>query len=412
MVHARKRQKITEGPTKSGYLNNIWNPSSVRKPLRPLRGSQPFAGSAKWLPPVRAFHRRDTAPMPLKQALAQKMKGGLHAHAEHRRWCELREQLTRALILAFLRSFFVTLVLNPRKFPSPGKVWHSAATFLETKSRREDALWIGVSTARPCRGSLQASALLVNKNLQTGDNSNEYSASSHEIQILHEPIAVFRDRACVYEHLPATCAGANRSFAQRDNSGPEEATWCARAGRAGSDRTLSGREGRRKRWIQAGIRMRQRRRFWRDGPPLRKRHVGGQRHYRRQPSADCALRGSARWQPETDWRRLPGDCKQLGRGASGRCPPAHGTDFSLLRSAQSLRTPSLLHAACLGVEGQSRWCIRKLAPQCVVPVFRGRDHTVVVRGCPTLLGLGQRKLVVEGDSNAPPSRRKREKGGA
>jgi hypothetical protein len=37
--------------------------------------------------------------------------------------------LARALILAFLWSCFVTLVSNPRKFPSPGKVRHSAATF-------------------------------------------------------------------------------------------------------------------------------------------------------------------------------------------------------------------------------------------------------------------------------------------
>ena len=53
---------------------------------------------------------------------------------------------------------------------------------------------------------------------------------------------------------------------------------------------------------------------------------------------------------------------------------AHGTDLSLLRGPESLRPPGVLHAACLGVEGQSQRRIRELAPRRFVPVIRRPNY--------------------------------------
>ena len=49
---------------------------------------------------------------------------------------------------------------------------------------------------------------------------------------------------------------------------------------------------------------------------------------------------------------------------------AHGTALSSVRQPQSLRAPGVLHAACLGVEGQSQGRVRELAPQRFVRVVR------------------------------------------
>jgi hypothetical protein len=62
MVHARKRQKITEGPTKSGYLNDIWKIFFFGKETDPPPSWIPTLRKKckDGIPPLRAFHRRDT----------------------------------------------------------------------------------------------------------------------------------------------------------------------------------------------------------------------------------------------------------------------------------------------------------------------------------------------------------------
>ena len=52
-------------------------------------------------------------------------------------------------------------------------------------------------------------------------------------------------------------------------------------------------------------------------------------------------------------------------------PELMGSSFICSRSPQSLRAAGVLHAACLGVEGQSQRRVRELAPQRFVPVIRG-----------------------------------------
>src|SRR5258706_9594400 len=63
--------------------------------------------------------------------------------------------------------------------------------------------------------------------------------------------------------------------------------------------------------------------------------------------------------------------------ASGHAATTYGADLPLLRVPKSLRSPGLLHAACLGVEGESERRIRKLAPRCLVPVIRRPNHPLV-----------------------------------
>jgi len=52
---------------------------------------------------------------------------------------------------------------------------------------------------------------------------------------------------------------------------------------------------------------------------------------------------------------------------------AHGTAFSFVRCSQSLRAPGVLHAACLGVEGESQRHVRELEPQRFVRDIRGQN---------------------------------------
>ena len=54
-------------------------------------------------------------------------------------------------------------------------------------------------------------------------------------------------------------------------------------------------------------------------------------------------------------------------GAAG----AHGTALPSVRSSESLRTARVLHAACLGMEGQPERGVRELAPTCLVRLIRG-----------------------------------------
>ena len=83
---------------------------------------------------------------------------------------------------------------------------------------------------------------------------------------------------------------------------------------------------------------------------------------------------TARRKPETDRRRLSGYRRRVECEASGRPPELMGQLFHYVREPQSLRAPGVLHAACLGVEGQSQGRVRKLAPQRFVRVVRRPNH--------------------------------------
>ena len=86
---------------------------------------------------------------------------------------------------------------------------------------------------------------------------------------------------------------------------------------------------------------------------------------------------TARRTAETDRRRLSGARRRMGCEASGRPPQLMGQLFHLLPEPQSLWAPGLLHAACLGVEGESQGCVRELASQRFVPVIRRQNHTLI-----------------------------------
>ena len=68
--------------------------------------------------------------------------------------------------------------------------------------------------------------------------------------------------------------------------------------------------------------------------------------------------------------------EDVGQEAGGPAA-AHGTALSLFREPQSLRTSGLLHAARLGVEGQSQRRVRELASQRFVPVVRRTNYPLV-----------------------------------
>ena len=78
---------------------------------------------------------------------------------------------------------------------------------------------------------------------------------------------------------------------------------------------------------------------------------------------------TARRKSATDRRRLSGSRRRVGCEASG-CRRSSWDSFSISSEPQSLRAPGLLHAACLGVEGESQGRVRELAPQRFVPVIR------------------------------------------
>src|SRR6185312_4469919 len=105
-----------------------------------------------------------------------------------------------------------------------------------------------------------------------------------------------------------------------------------------------------------------------DGTALREWTSGLERNSRPTASADCDLRTDAGWKVEADWSRLPGDRVPMGR-KSFRTTRAYGTALPLLRSSQPLRTAGVLHAACLGVEGEPERRVCELASECLVPVI-------------------------------------------
>ena len=77
--------------------------------------------------------------------------------------------------------------------------------------------------------------------------------------------------------------------------------------------------------------------------------------------------------PEADRRRLSGyrrrvECEALGSAG------AHGTALSFVRHPQSFRAAGVLHAACLGMEGQSERRVRELAPNVSCESFAGQNH--------------------------------------
>ena len=137
--------------------------------------------------------------------------------------------------------------------------------------------------------------------------------------------------------------------------------------RPGIDRALPGCVGGRGGGLRASLRLRQRIRLRGDGPPL---------------SSTGRWCSTANWTPTRPeiviYEPMPnGRLKMTGADYlviaetwdakhPGVTPRAHGTALSSVRKPQSLRAPGVLHAACLGLEGQPQRHVRELAPQRVV----------------------------------------------
>ncbi len=78
---------------------------------------------------------------------------------------------------------------------------------------------------------------------------------------------------------------------------------------------------------------------------------------------------AARRKSETDRRRLSVDRRHVEQEPLGPTA-ADGTTVSFVRQSQPFRAPCVLHAARLGVERQSQWRVRELAPERFLPVIR------------------------------------------
>src|SRR5260370_28510821 len=123
----------------------------------------------------------------------------------------------------------------------------------------------------------------------------------------------------------------NAAMAQDSHSHAATAEPGERAGenREGFDGALPGREGGDGGGLRPSIRLRERRQRGGNGPALRERRAGEQRHHRPDAAADRDLRGAAGRKPETDRRRLPGVRQRVGRRPFGPAA-AYGTAVSPL----------------------------------------------------------------------------------
>ena len=155
----------------------------------------------------------------------------------------------------------------------------------------------------------------------------------------------------------------------------------ARQSRARSDRALPGCLGGRTRRLRADVRLRQRPRLGRDGPALRDLPlvVDGVLDatrpeiviYEPMPNGRLRIIGADYLVFAADWHeKHPGDRRSSGAAAAP------------LRNAQSLRAAGVLHAARVGVEGESGRHVRELAPEGVVRRVQRAELTSLRRPWP------------------------------
>src|SRR6185436_6884482 len=126
------------------------------------------------------------------------------------------------------------------------------------------------------------------------------------------------------------------------------------------------------RGIRSALWLRERIRLRRDGTSLRKHESRGRRRAGSDASRDRDLRAAPERTRANHRRRLPGARRRLECEAQ-RPARAHGTAPSSLREPQPLWAPAVLHAARVGVEGQSERRVRELAPQGVVRIVHAES---------------------------------------
>jgi hypothetical protein len=119
----------------------------------------------------------------------------------------------------------------------------------------------------------------------------------------------------------------------RDSTGALSGRCCGRSGR-----------------ICASIRVRERARLGAMGLHFVNGALVNSGYHRRDPSPDRDLRANRKWTFATDRRRLSRVSRLMERQAFG-ATGANGSAFPPFRCSQTFWAASLLHLACLGMEG-------------------------------------------------------------